>query len=94
MTPSEPNDTCLIRSDMERFAAGKIADAESERVRRHLEACTACRMQVELLAGDSDVVFGKIRQAMPDDAAAVPPAARKKIRKNPGSRVHLACPAC
>ena len=79
MTKRESNlkDACLIKSDMERYAAGKMADAESARIRRHLESCPACRMQIELLAGDSEVVFGRIRQAMPGGVDAGDPQATR-----------------
>lgn len=67
MSANDIHKECLSNSAIERCASGKMGDAEAVRARGHLEACAACRMQVEMLADESDAIFERIRHAFPTE---------------------------
>ncbi len=72
MPANPPDSACLSQAEMERYASGGMTGAEAERARRHVESCSACRLQVEVLAGDSEALFDNVRAAFPSKPAKDP----------------------
>jgi len=71
--PTDPTQRpCLSQADMERYASGGMTGAEAELARLHLECCSACRLQVEILAGDSEAMLDRVREAFPSRRAVHP----------------------
>jgi hypothetical protein len=62
--PAEP---CPLLERLQEYAAGPLAAAERERVRRHLDGCPACAAEVALAAA----FFGPVAEADPEVEAVV-----------------------
>ena len=65
---------CPSREDLSRFAVGDLAAMALARVAGHAEHCPDCESALLAMDDDADPLVTALRQPVPTDAAAVPPA--------------------
>lgn len=48
---------CFSAKTLERYIQGRLSPADSEVVRRHLETCEECQLEVEMLRVDDEAIL-------------------------------------
>ena len=64
---------CLTDSDLHRFHAGELDEAEEARVRRHLAECEACAGLDAKLVAEHEELLGRVKGVALSDTKAIPP---------------------